>query len=131
MNRKKLITTVLAAGLALPVAVRAQNEEWRQKMEDAQEAKDDLMEAVSDKSGPKAAAASAKIARILQETKTFWAAQKMTDVARLADNSIAAVNNMAKIAASGQMDAAKAAYNKINATCSACHDVHPENRLKK
>ena len=131
MYRKLLVTSLIGASLALPTVVFAQNDEYRQKMEDAQEAKDDLMDAVKDKSGPKAAAAAAKIAKILQEAKAFWAARKMADIMKLADDDIAAANDMANIAASGKMDTAKAAFDKINVACSACHDIHPENRLKK
>jgi Cytochrome C' len=131
MYRKLLVTSLIGAGLAIPTVIYAQNDEWRQKMDDAQDAKDELMEAVKDKSGPKAAEETAKITKLLQETKAFWAEQKMADIVKLADDNIAASNDMAKIAASGKMDTAKTAFDKINTTCSACHDIHPENRLKK
>ena len=131
MNRKLIVTAWIGAGLAIPAAVIAQNDDWKQKMEDAQEAKDDLMDAVAAKSGPKAIEATSKMTRILTETRQFWAEQKMADVVKLADDNIAALNEMAKIAASGSMDQGKAAFAKINSACSACHDVHPENRLTK
>ena len=131
MYRKLLVTPLIGAALAIPTVIYAQNDEWRQKMEDAQEAKDDLMGAVKDKSGPKAAEATAKISKILQESKAFWAEQKMDDIVKTADDSIAAANDMTRIAASGKMDTAKAAFDKINVSCSACHDLHPEDRLTK
>ena len=31
----------------------------------------------------------------------------------------------------GKIDTAKAAFDKINTSCSACRDIHPENRLRK
>jgi hypothetical protein len=122
---------LIGAGLAIPTAVIAQNDEWKQKMDDAQDAKDDLMDAVDAKSGPKAVEATAKMMKTLLETKQFWTEQKMADIVKLADDNIAAANEMTKIASSGQMDTAKAAFNKLGAACSACHDIHPENRLKK
>jgi cytochrome c556 len=68
---------------------------------------------------------------IMTETKTFWAEKKMDDIVKLADGSLSALNEMAALAKSGKMDNAKAAFDKINASCSACHDLHPENRVKK
>ena len=131
MNRKWIAIAGIGAGLAIPATVIAQNDDWKQKMEDAQEAKDDLMDAVAAKSGPKAIEATSKMTRILTETRQFWAEQKMADVVKLADDNIAALNEMAKIAESGNMDQGKAVFAKINSACSACHDIHPENRLTK
>jgi hypothetical protein len=131
MNRKFIVMSLIGAGLAIPTAVVAQNDDWKQKMEDAQEAKDDLMDAVGAKSGPKAVEATAKLMKILLESKEFWAGQKLADVVKLVDDNIAALNEMAKIAGSGNMDQGKVVFAKVNNTCSACHDTHPENRLKK
>jgi cytochrome c556 len=125
------LLAIISIGTAIPTAVIAQSPEWAMKMDGAQEAKDDLMDAVDAKSGPKAAEATSKIAKILQETKTFWAAQNMADVVKTADDAIAAANEMSKVAASGKMDNAKAAYEKLNTSCSLCHDLHAESRLKK
>lgn len=123
---------VLAAGLAfaLPVAVYGQNDAWKQKMEDAQSAQDDLTDAIQAKSGPKALAAAAKMTAILKETKQFWAGRKMADVVRLADENLAALGEMTKMAGSGKMEKAQAAAELISTTCSACHNIHPEGRMK-
>ena len=129
MHRKLIIASMLGAVLTIPAAIVAQDDAWRMKMDDAQDAKDDLMDAVDAKSGPKAAEATAKMTKIVQETKQFWAAKKMADIVTLADASLAALNEMSKMAAAGKMDQSKAVYQKIGATCSACHDVHPEKRL--
>jgi hypothetical protein len=126
-----VLLVALSLGILVPVTVLAQSEEWAMKMDDAQEAKDDLLDAVGAKSGPKAAEATAKITKFLQETKAFWAAQKMADVVKTADDAIAAANEMSKVAVSGKMDSAKAAYDNLNAACNKCHDLHPENRIKK
>jgi len=128
MHRKLVVASLIGAGLVIPTMVVAQNDDWKQKMEDAQEAKDDLMDAVGAKSGPKAVEATAKMTKILQETKQYWAGRKMADIVKLADANLAALDAMSKLAASGKMDQAKAAFDKIGDSCSACHDVHPEKR---
>jgi hypothetical protein len=131
MKRNALLMTIMSLGLAVPASVTAQSPEWTQKMDDCQDAKDDLQDAVGAKSGPKAAAAMTKITAILKETREFWAKQNMPDTVKLADNALAAAADMDKIAKSGKMDTAKAAFDKLNTACSSCHDTHPENKLKK
>ena len=131
MKATWLMLAILGAGALVPVTVRAQSEEWAMKMDDAQEAKDDLLEAVGAKTAPKAAEATAKIQKILQETKAFWEQQKMADVVKTADDALGAANEMAAVAKSGKMDTAKAAYDKLNAACNKCHDLHAEERVKK
>jgi soluble cytochrome b562 len=124
---------VLASGLALavPTLIIAQSEQWAMKMDDAQDAKDTLQDAVSAKNAKDAGEQTAKMIAILTETKKFWADQKMPDIVKIADDNLAALNEMAAMAKSGKMDGAQAGFDKINTTCSACHDIHPENRLKK
>ena len=131
MYRKLTVTSLIGAGLVIPITVVAQNDEWKQKMEDAQEAKDDLMDAIGAKSGVKATQATTKLTRILQETREYWMGVKMPDVVKLADANLAAIDAMSKLAGSGKMDQAKAAFDKIGETCSSCHDLHPEKRLAK
>jgi soluble cytochrome b562 len=131
MYRKLVVTSLIGASLVIPTLAVAQNDEWKQKMEDAQEAKDDLMDAVGAKSGPKAVEATAKMAKILQEAKEYWAGLKMADVVKLADANLAALDAMSKLAGSGKMDQSKAAFDKIGDSCSVCHDVQPEMRLTK
>ncbi|MEQ1886853.1 MAG: cytochrome c [Bryobacteraceae bacterium] len=131
MKATWLMLSILTAGVLVPVTVRAQSEEWAMKMDDAQEAKDDLLDAVGAKSGPKAAEATAKISKLLAETRAFWEQKKMADVVKTADDAIAAANEMAAVAKSGKMDTAKAAYDKLNAACNKCHDLHAEERVRK
>ena len=69
--------------------------------------------------------------KILRETKQYWAGLKMADIAKLADANLTAMEEMSKLAGSGKMDQAKADFDKIGASCSACHDIHPEKRLSK
>jgi len=113
----------------VPGMLVAQDDAYRQKMDDAQDAKDDLMDAIGAKSGPKAAIATAKMTKTVQEVKQFWAAKKMADIVKLADASLAALDAMNKLVSSGKVDQSEEAFQKINDTCSACHDAHPEKRL--
>lgn len=129
MRYQLVIASLLGIILIIPAAVVAQDDAYRQKMDDAQDAKDDLMDAIDHKSGPKAVEATAKMTKIVLEAKQFWAAKNMADIVKLADASLAALDEMNKLAASGKIDQSKAAFQKIGDTCSACHDAHPEKRV--
>jgi hypothetical protein len=129
--RRFLLVAPVGLALFIPAFLSAQNEHLIQRMDDAQDAKDDLRDAVKAKDAAKAIAAVDKITGILQETKNFWADQKMADVVKMADDALAAAGEVKEAARAGNMDDAPAAYKKLDTACQQCHDVHPENRLKK
>jgi hypothetical protein len=127
--RKLTLLSFVGATLAVPAYIFAQNEQQTMMMDDAQEAKDDLLDAVNAKDTAKATDAVEKITKIITETKKFWADQKQADVVKLADDTLAAAANMTVVAkAKGDF---KAAYQKLDVSCQQCHNIHPENRLKK
>jgi len=131
MKRKLILLPLAGMALAAPVQICAQNEHLVMSMDDAQEAKDDLLDAVNAAQGPKAAEAVRKITKIILEIKMFWEEQKQADVVKLADDTLAAAAEMDKVARSGNMANAKAVYAKLDMSCQQCHNVHPENRIKK
>jgi cytochrome c556 len=128
--KRKLTWFVLAtAALAAPVLIQAQNDALRESMDNAQDAKDDLMDAVDAKQGAKISEASDKITKILTENRKFWVDKKMPDVLKMFDDTIAQSKAMSAMGKSGKLDGAKAAFTKLNASCSGCHDSHPEKKL--
>ena len=73
MSRRLRVAFMAMAASAI---LFAQNEQWTMKMDDAQDAKDTLQDAVGMKNAKDAGEATAKMIAILTETKTFWAGQK-------------------------------------------------------
>jgi hypothetical protein len=127
--RKFMLLSFVGAGLTIPAYIFAQNEQQQMAMDDAQDAKDDLLDAVNAKDTEKAVAAVDKMTKIILDAKKFWADQKQADVVKMADDTLAAAANMTAVAkAKGDF---KAAYQKLDLSCQQCHNVHPENRLKK
>jgi cytochrome c556 len=49
----------------------------------------------------------------------------------LAQKNRAAAEQTAAAAKAGHFDQALQAYGNLEATCRACHDLHPEKRLAK
>jgi hypothetical protein len=129
--KRFILFSALGASLTIPAYIFAQNDQQQMMMDDAQEAKDDLMDAVEAKQAAKAEEAAGKITKLLSEARKFWVDQKQADVVKMFDETLAIAAEMSNIARSGDMANAKATFDKLNTSCSNCHDTHPENRLKK
>lgn len=106
-------------------ASAAMHTKW---MDDAAELQEDLKDALKAKSGPKAATAAVKIAGLMAQTQAYWAAKKESDIVKLAQESQGFARQVAAAARAGKLDDASAAATRMDATCSACHELHPEKR---
>ena len=122
---------IVLACLSWPGYLFAQNDALREAMDDTQGAKDELMEAVNTEQGEKITAAADTIVKLLEEVRTFWADKKMPDVLKMFDDTIGQAKAMSAMGTSGKLDGAKEAFAKLNASCSRCHDTHPEEKLPK
>lgn len=120
---------VILACLAAPAYLAAQNDALRESMDNAQAAKDELKGAIDAQQGNKVTEASDQIVEILQENRKFWADKKMPDVLEMFDDTIRETRAISAMGKSGKLDGAKDAFAKLNASCSRCHDAHPEQKL--
>src|SRR3954468_12615524 len=97
-------------------------------MNDASDQQDELREALAAKSAPTAATAAKKIATLMGHTESYWDRKKATAIVLLARQARSLATETAAAATRGRFAEAKAAFDKMNATCNACHDQHPEKR---
>ena len=122
----------LSAGSALtrnPAAQQAPTaDEHKAWMDDAGVAQEDLRDALQAKEGAKVAAAAVTIESLMAKTEAYWAGKNASDIVTLARESRALATQVAAAAQAGQLDQSDAAFTKMNANCSACHDLHPEKR---
>jgi hypothetical protein len=100
----------------------------KQAMDQAQEWKDDLKDALDAKAGPKAAALARKLARSGTQETAYWKKAGQEDARKLAADNLEASRQIELAAKEGQFDQANQAYGRLEATCRACHDLHPEKR---
>jgi cytochrome c556 len=103
----------------------SRHKEW---MDTAQDLKDDLKDALDARLGPKAAEAATKLAGIGKQEEAYWKKAGQKDVIELAAKNRAAAEEIAAAAKAGRFDQALQAYGNLEATCRACHDLHPEKR---
>jgi hypothetical protein len=114
-----------AAGKAAPASDPAVHKAW---MNDATDAQDDLREAIAGKSSAKAAAAALKLQTLMARTERYWASRHAEDIVTLARESKALAGRVVRAARAHKLEQANEAFGKLNTTCNACHDLHPEKR---
>lgn len=126
-------TTLLAAGAALSLSVAAplaQGDAAAHKawMSDAADAQDELREALAAKALAKAEPPAAKLDELMGKTEQYWAGKHADDIVKLAQESRALAKQVVAAAKARSLTRANAAFEKMNKTCNACHDLHPEKR---
>ena len=104
----------------------SRHKEW---MDTAQDGKDDLKDALDAKRAAKAVEDAAKLAAIGKQEEAYWKKAGQRDALDLARKNRAAAEQIAAAAQAGRFDQALQAYGNLEATCRACHDLHPEKRL--
>jgi cytochrome c556 len=121
------LSLLLIAWLCLAMAPDdvARHKEW---MDTAQDVKDDLKDALDAKLGPKVMEQAAKLAEICKLEEAYWKKAGQKDAIDLAQKNRAAAEQIATAAKAGHFDQALQAYGNLEATCRACHDLHPEKQ---
>jgi hypothetical protein len=101
----------------------------KERMDAIQDVKDDLKDALDAKSSAKAAEPAAKLVRFGEEEEEYWRKAKLEEVVKLAQQNLGTAREVAAAAKDGQFPQALQAFGRLETTCRACHDAHPEKRL--
>jgi hypothetical protein len=101
----------------------------KERMDAIQDVKDDLKDALDATSSAKAAEPAAKLVKFGEEEEEYWRKAKLDDIVKLAEQNLAAAREVTAAAKGGQFDQALQAFGRLEATCRACHDAHPEKHL--
>ena len=109
----KLLLLLIVAGICLPAGDDVSRH--KKAMDQAQEWKDDLKDALD----AKAAAQEASL----------WKKAKQDDALKLANENLEESRQILTSVKAGSFDQALQTYGRLEATCRACHDLHPEKRL--
>ena len=99
-----------------------------QWMSDASDAQEDYRFAVGDKDQKAAVEALGKLEMLMAKTEDYWAARKAADGMALAREARAHAARASAAAKGGSMPAAGEAFDKMGASCNACHELHLEKR---
>lgn len=132
-----LSTTALSSGSALAqaplrIAPRAQgsadaaaHKAW---MNDASDAQEDYRFAITNTDQKAATDALGKLDALMARTEDYWTARKAGDGVKLTKDTRAFVAQALTAVKSGNLTTATAAFDKMGATCNACHELHLETR---
>lgn len=97
-------------------------------MNDATDLQEDIRDAMHVKDGAQIAAAATKIEALMAKTEAYWTAKKAADIVKLAQTARAQAKDVATLGKAEKFDQSADAFDKMNATCNTCHDLHPEKR---
>jgi hypothetical protein len=121
------LTLILLAACCL-AAEAQRHKEW---MDAAQDIKDDLKDALDAKLAAKVVQSAATLTAIGGREEAYWRKARQPDALSLARKNRAASERIAAAAKAARFDQALLAYGELEATCRACHDLHPEKRLAR
>ena len=124
--RRLLLLLVATWCLAMAPDDGSRHKEW---MDTAQEVKDDLKDALDSKLAAKAVENAAKLAAIGKQEEAYWKKAGQKDAIGLAQKNRAAAQQIGVAAKAGRFNQALQVYRDLEATCRACHDLHPDKRL--
>jgi cytochrome c556 len=125
MKSKLALALLASLCLAMEQDDVARHKEW---MDTAQDVKDDLKDALDAKLAAKAVENAGKLAEIGKQEEEYWKKAGQDDAVTLAQKNRAASERIGAAAKAGRFDQALQAYGDLEATCRACHDLHPEKR---
>jgi hypothetical protein len=121
-----LALALLSGGAASAQAPDASaHKQW---MNDASDAQEDYRFAVADKDQKAAAAALGTLEALMAKTVDYWTAKKADDGVKLSKDARALAAQASAAVKAGNMSEAGEAFDKMGATCNACHDLHLEKR---
>lgn len=97
-------------------------------MNDAGDLQEDLRDSLRLKDGAKSTEASAQMEALMAQVEGYWAAKRAADIVKLAQDARAQSKELGAAAAAAKFEDAERLLARLGATCSACHDLHPEKR---
>ena len=100
------------------------------RMDAAQDTQDELRDALDAKSAGKALNANRKLIQFGDREKLYWTAAKLPAAVHLAEENFAAASELQLRLKAGTWDTVEQAYSRVQESCRACHDAHPEKQMK-
>ncbi len=99
------------------------------RMDDAQDLKYELADAIEEKSAGKIAKHARAIVKLLELEDRYWKNSGLIDAIALSKENIEAAKRIAVAGEEGRVGMAARAYHDLDRTCTACHDARPEKRI--
>lgn len=114
------------SALLLAAFSSADLEAHRKWMDDAQDRKDDVREALAAKDSVKLRAGATTLEALTARESAFWARSSLQQAKDLATKNHAEAQDLLRAARNSRFEDAEKALAQLEKTCSACHDLHFE-----
>jgi hypothetical protein len=127
-----LMRQLSVAILLLSIGMYAQTREaaaYRARMDQAQDIKDNLRDAIDRRNSAKAVRLSNQLKVLLKQDEQYWEGRQLDDAISLGKASVALSSEISASARQRDFDGTLASYNRLQRVCSSCHDAHPEKRI--
>ena len=100
------------------------------RMDDAQDLKYDLADALGAKSVDKITKSARAIVKLLELEDRYWKNSGLTDAIALSKENLEAAKNIVTASEARHIGTAVQAYSDLERSCTACHAAHPEKRIR-
>lgn len=100
----------------------------KQWMNDASEAQENFRFALTDRDQKAAQEALVTLESLMGKTEAYWTAKKTADGVKLAKEAHDLATKAVSQFKAGNLPAAQDSFDKMGASCNACHDLHLEKR---
>lgn len=130
MVRKLVCLCLAATSFALASVTAGEVASHKERMDTAEDLKADLKDALEAGSAAKAGRSADELTKVLQQEEQYWIKTKLDDAIELAKTNLSDATQIAADAKAGKIDDAKIVYKQLEKTCTDCHSLHPEQRVK-
>ncbi len=110
---------------AAATADAATHKQW---MNDASEAQENFRFGLTDRDPKAAQAALVALESLMGKTEDYWTAKKFADGVTLAKETHSLATQAVSQFKSGNLPAAQDSFDKMGASCNACHELQLEKR---
>ena len=100
-------------------------------MDDAQDKKDDVREALAAKDAKKLVVAAVDMEKLTEREAQFWARTKIAQAKEIASRNRDEAKEMLAAARAREFSPAGDAFARLEKTCSSCHDLHFEKQMMR
>lgn len=118
----------LTTSAVVQAAASADAATHKQWMNDASDAQENFRFALTDRDQKAAQEALVALESLMGKTEEYWTAKKAADGVKLAKESHGLATQAASRFKSGNVAGAQESFDKMGASCNACHELHLEKR---
>jgi cytochrome c556 len=99
-------------------------------MDAAEDLKYQIQDGFDAKSSEKTAAPASELVTLLRKEETYWQKANLPEIVERAKAGTSAATQLLDLAKANRLADAASAFVRLNASCTSCHDQHPEKLVQ-